>query len=263
MFQACDFTYAGVPASMFGLFLADIGGKGQTDSSFGNKANIVETRIARRVRPIHFGVRYHDEPLKFNLVFCGEEPMDRYQTQEVADWLTGYQDYQWLSICQPDLEHIRFRCLIQTLTPVSVGWYPVGFEAQVICDCPYGYGYPFSETVRLEGGGAVTRASFHNSGTANVPLQPKLLVRLRDGCTQFKARNLTAGCELILEDIPAGCGPITIDNENGIITSSGGGDLYRGFNYRFFSLVRGDNTLEFEGDGEVQLDGMCLYNAGA
>lgn len=260
MFQACEFTYAGVPASMYGLFLADIGSKSHGDNSFGNKANIVETRIARRVRPIHFGVRYHDDPLKFNLIFCGEEPMDRYQLQEIADWLTGYQDYKWLTIDQPDLEHIRFRCLIQSLTPVSVGWFPVGFEAQVVCDCPYGYSYPFQKKVQMSG---TAKLDFHNYTTAHIMLKPELRVTLYQGCTEFKARNLTSGEELSLSGLPsAGCS-FVIDNENGILTAQDGADLYKGFNYRFFSLTRGNNKLEFVGNGEVSISGMFLYNVGA
>lgn len=260
MFQACEFTYAGIPASMYGLFLADIGSKGHGDNSFGNKANIVETRIARRVRPIHFGVRYHDDPLKFSLIFCGENAMDRYQLQEVSDWLTGYQDYQWLTIDQPDLEHMRFRCLIQSLTPVSVGWFPVGFEAQVVCDCPYGYGYPFQKKAVLSG---TTRLNFHNYSTARVRLKPELRVTLRQGCTAFEAKNLTTGEKLSLSGLPsAGCS-FVIDNENEIIAAKDKSDLYKGFNYRFFSLARGDNKLEFVGSGEVEINGMFLYNVGA
>lgn len=260
MFQACEFTYAGKPASMFGLFLADIGSKSHGDNSFGNKANIVETRIARRVRPIHFGVRYHDEPLKFNLIFCGEEPMDRYQLQEVSDWLTGYQDYQWLTIDQPDLEHMRFRCLIQSLTPVSVGWFPVGFEAPVVCDCPYGYSYPFQKTVTLSG---AAKLNFHNYTTAHERLKPEMRVTLQQGCTEFKARNLTTGEELSLSSLPSSGCSFVIDNENEIITVKDGTDLYKGFNYQFFSLERGGNKLEFVGSGEVKISGMYLYNVGA
>lgn len=260
MFLASEFTYAGVPASMFGLFIVDIGSKVHTDNQFGNKANIVETRIARRVRPLHFGVRYHDEPLKFTIIFCGEEPMDRFQLQEVSKWLTGYQDYQWLTIDQPDLEHVRFRCLIQSLTPISVGWYPVGFEAQVVCDCPYGYSYPFRQTFVVQGEKPFW---FHNYSTAREKLKPMLYLSISPGCTEFRARNLTASHELVLSGLPAGGCSITIDNENEVITSDTGTDLYEGFNNQFFFLVPGDNQIIFSGNGEVKLEGMYLYNTGA
>lgn len=49
MFRTYDFSFAGYPASMYGLFVADIGNNKMADESFGNKANIVEQRIANAI----------------------------------------------------------------------------------------------------------------------------------------------------------------------------------------------------------------------
>lgn len=151
MYRSYQFTFANVSASMFGMFVCDIGSKKHSDNAFGNQANIVETRLPRRITPLHYGVRYHDKPLEFTLIFGAEQELDRYQLQEISNWLTGYQDYQWLSVDQPDMSHIQFHCLIQSLTPISVKWIPVAFEAKIICDCPYGYSYPFEEVITLDG----------------------------------------------------------------------------------------------------------------
>ena len=103
MYRTYEFTFADTPASLYGMFVADIGSNKHNNNDFGNQANIVETRIANRITPLHFGVRYHDQPLSFTLIFGSEQYMDRYQLQEVSNWLTGYQEYQWLSIDQPDM----------------------------------------------------------------------------------------------------------------------------------------------------------------
>ena len=121
MFKSYEFTYAGMPASMFGMYIADMSSNKHSANSFGNKANLVETRLANRVAPIHYGVRYNDSPLSFTLIFGADHKLDRYEMQAVSKWLTGYQEYQWLSIDQPDMEHIQFRCLVQELTPISAG----------------------------------------------------------------------------------------------------------------------------------------------
>lgn len=139
MFKSYEFTYAGMPASMFGMYIADMSSNKHSANSFGNKANLVETRLANRVAPIHYGVRYNDSPLSFTLIFGADHKLDRYEMQAVSKWLTGYQEYQWLSIDQPDMEHIQFRCLVQELTPIHLSWVPMAFEAKIICDCPYGY----------------------------------------------------------------------------------------------------------------------------
>ena len=69
MYKAYEFTFAGIPASAFGMFISDIGNKKHGDNVFGNQANVVETRIANRIKPLHFGVRYNDNPLEFSLIF--------------------------------------------------------------------------------------------------------------------------------------------------------------------------------------------------
>lgn len=262
IYSSYEFVYAGLPSSMFDMFVCDIGSKSHGDNAFGNQANIVETRIANRVTPLHYGVRYHDEPLSFTLIFASEYSLDRYQIQEVAKWLTGYQEYQWLSIAQPDLEYIQFRCLVKTLTPISVGWYPTAFEAKIICDCPYGYSYPFERSFTVEGGADVV---FHNESTARVLLRPMLHVELADGCAELSIKNNTMdGDALVLSGLPGGALSITVDNENLVVSEENYGiDLYEYFNYHFLELGVGDNELSISGSGTVTISGRYLYNVGA
>lgn len=262
MYQTYEFTYAGLPASMFGLSLCDIGGKKHGDNSFGNSANIVQTRIVGRIKPLHFGVRYHDEPLTFTLIFGAEKKLDRYEMQEVAQWLTGYQQYQWLTIDQPDLSNVQFRCLIQSLTPISVRWFPVAFEAKVVCDCPYGYGYPFSKSYLVSGQSTVR---FYNESTCRENLKPTLRISVDAGCTSFRITNRSNDDKCIeFTDLPASGAEIEIDNENCIITEKNYGyDLYDRFNFQFFELIAGNNELLIEGNGSVTIDGRFLYNVGA
>lgn len=261
MYKTYEFTFSDIPASLYGMFVADIGSKRHGDNDFGNRANIVETRIANRITPLHYGVRYHDQPLSFTLIFGSEQYMDRYQIQEVSNWLTGYQDYQWLSIDQPDMEHIQFRCLIQKLTPISVGWFPIAFEAQVICDCPYGYSYPFEEKVRFNG---KTEYRFYNDSTIKECLRPDLRIVLNSGCTNFAITNKTTNTSLRFTGLPGGGLVILVDNENGVLTDEQGEfDLYSFFNFQFLKLASGDNELVFEGYGEVTISGRYMYNVGA
>ena len=262
MFTTYEFTYAGLPASMFGMFVCDINKKAHDDNPFGNSANIVETRIANRITPLHYGVRYHDTPLSFTLIFGSEHPMDRYQMQEVARWLTGYQQYQWLSIDQPDMEHIQFRCIIQTLTPISFGWLPVAFEAKVLCDCPYGYSYPFNQTYSFSG---TTNVRFYNDSTCMEKLRPMLTIDVMQGCSAVSIKNKSNGGKCLeFTNLPGSGVRIVIDNENCMITEElSGYDLYDCFNFSFFECVPGDNLLEICGNGALTISGRYLYNVGA
>ena len=262
MYQSYEFVYAGLSSAMFDMVVCDVGSKTHSDNAFGNHANIVETRIANRITPIHYGVRYNDEPLSFTLIFASERRLDRYQMQEIAKWLTGYQEYQWLSIAQPDLEHIQFRCLVKSLTPVSVGWYAVAFEAEIVWDGPYGYSYPFERSFTINGSKSVV---FHNDSTARVGLRPMVKVALSAGCKKFSIKNNTTGDDaLVLSELPGSALSITIDNENLVITEDAHGlDLYDHFNFCFLELESGDNELVFNGSGTVTISGRYLYNVGA
>lgn len=259
MFYGMEFVWNGVSSDMYDLMVYDIDNKGQEDVSFGNKANIIEARTAGRIQPIHYGVRYHDEPLEFPLVFGAERHLDRYEMQDIAGWLTGSQQYGWLSICQPDMEDIQYRCIITELTPISVGMLPVAFEATIRCDCPYAYGYPFQKTYTVSGS---TDILFRNEGTAREYLKPKLVFSPSAGAGGLRiVNNSDAKRAFELTNLPSGC-VAEVDNNNGIIVDTGpsGFNLYTGFNQHFFRLVRGENELVVTGNGELTISGRFLYN---
>ena len=258
MYTCYEFTYAGLASSMFGLAVCDLGSKSHSDIAFGNAASIVEKRLQTRITPLHFGVNYHEEPLQFNLIFAAEESMDRYQLQEVAKWLTGYQE--WLTIDQPDMENYAFKCLISNLTPVSVGWFPVAFEAQIICDCPYAYGYPFSETYKVTGSSTI---QFYNDSSINENLRPMININLNAGQTSVTIKNNTTNEELTLSSLPDGI-TIHIDNENCILRDHDDEyNLYSGFNFVFLSFAPGLNNLTVSCSGTIEITGRFMYNVGA
>lgn len=259
MFNSYEFSFAGESSLMYGLMIYDIDGNSQENVSFGNKADIIETRTLNRIQPIHFGVNYHSEPLEFKLVFGAEEYLDRYELENISFWLTGHQNYQWLSIDQPDMERVQFRCLITELTPISIGWLPIAFEANIICDCPYAYGYPFEKTYQIKG---VSSLLFRNESSTREYLKPVITFRPSSGSTELKIVNKSDNdYTFSLSDLPASNLDIQIDNANGIIQELNYGyNLYDGFNLHFFRLVHGDNILEATGDGTLTISGRFLYN---
>lgn len=261
MFRSYEFTFDGKSSKMFGLMLYDIGGRGQSDVAFGNAGAIQETRTLRRVKPIHFGVNYHGSPLQFKLVFGTDAPLDRYDLETVAMWLTGHQDYKWLTVDEPDLTEVRFRCIITGLQPISVGWSNYAFEATVTCDCPYAYGPTLTAEYAISG---ETEVLFRNDSTAREYLYPYLTFTPGGGTTSLSITNEEdGGREFLLGGLPSPAS-ITVDNENGILTETlYGTNLYPGFNLHFLRLLPGDNHLTVNGNGTLTLQWCCLYNVGA
>lgn len=259
MYDCYEFTFAGQPSELYGLHVCDIGSRKHGDNPFGNTASIVNTRLPRRVTPLHYGVRYNDSPLTFSLIFASERRLDRWEMQAVAQWLTGYQDYQWLTISQPDLEDVRFRCLVKTLTPVSVGWYPVAFEAQIECDCPYGYSYPVEREYTAKG---TLQALLQIPSSAHEHFLPMLEIEMI-GKSDLKIENAANGRVTQFTGLPSDV-KFTMDNENQILTAEAGEyNLYDFFNFVFFALEPGDNDLTITGNCKIRLSGMYFVNVGA
>lgn len=259
MFNTYEFTFAGESSVMYGLMVYDFGGTGQSNVGFGNSASIIETRLNNKIQPIHFGVNYHSSPLEFKLVFGSDRYLDRYELENISMWLTGYQDYQWLSIDQPDLDRVQFRCLITSLTPLAHGWIPVAFEATVRCDCPYAYGFPFEKIYQIKGD---TRLLFRNDGSVREYLKPSISFVPSQGVSELKIVNKSdSDRAFILSGLPASDLNISIDNSSGIIQEMNHGyNLYDGFNMNFFRLVHGDNILDITGDGTLKISGRFLHN---
>ena len=263
MFKSYEFTYAGRSSVMYGMMVADIGNRSHGDNAFGNQANIVEKRIPGRVAPLHFGVRYNDDPLTFKIIFASEKFLDRYQMEEVANWLTGFEDYQWLTVEQPDLMSRQYRCLIRNLTPISVGWYPIAFEADIICDCPYAYGPLFKRVVKVADR---SEYRFLNKSSAKVMLRPKVSFQMESGSTDFKLENTTTGAETVLQRLPTGGLLVILDSQNQILRDDKGTyNLYdeERFNFVFPEFAPGENKLVLTGRGTMTIEGRFLYNTGA
>ena len=262
LLNAYEFTFAGESSFMYHLMIYDLGGDTQEDVSLGNVGSIIETRINRRVSPIHFGVKYHDSPLEFQLLFGSMEPLDRYEIENIALWLTGHQDYQWLTIDQPDLDHANYRCLITELTPISVGWLPYAFRATIRCDTPYAYGFPFEYDVAVSG---TTKLLIKNDGSAREYVKPDLLFEASAGTKELSIVNHDDGDrEFKISQLPGSAVKIKVDNINGIIQETSSDlNVYGGFNMNFFRLVLGDNNLTIKGNGTLHISGRFLYNVGA
>lgn len=260
IFNSYEFIFAGESSYQHGLMLYDFDGNRQNDVAFGNKASIVEQRINNRIQPIHFGVKYHEKPLQFKLVFGSDREFDRYELEDISFWLTGHQEYQWLSINQPDMELVQFKCLITELTPLSHGWLPVAFEATVVCDCPYAYGFEFEKQYQINGS---TEILFRNESSVREFIKPNLIFVPNVGTTKLCIINHDDNNrEFLIDNIPASDGvSIAVDNSNGIIQErTYGYNLYGGFNLNFFRFVHGDNLLTVTGNGTLTISGRFLYN---
>ena len=257
-FYSCEFTFDGESSYMHGLMLCGFGGSKQNNVSFGNEANIIESKTNKRIQPIHLGVNYNNTPLQFKLIFGAERALDRYELEDIGMWLTGHQNYKWLTIDQPDLSNVAFRCIITKLTPLQYGGYPAAFEATVRCDCPYAYSYPFEMSYTIRN---VTNILFRNESSIHEYFKPIITFQPTSQSNLSIVNNDDNDREFLIDYSMTNSMFVSVDNVNGIILETNHGtNLYPYFNMNFLRLVHGDNHLTVTGNGLLKISGRFLYN---
>ena len=255
-FFGSSFIFNGVPCDDFDLMLYDIEGASQGSGSFASVATIVEENLATKWKPVFYGTKFEGK-LSFDLVFGVNQEradegryLDRYELDAISSWLTGIDGYRWLSIIQEDMMHIRYKCYVSSLDIVDYGMVPWALKATITCDGPYAYLSPHGFSFDVDGTATV---SLLNESSHNGYYYPVVDIALSGG-SAFSIENQTdGGRKFEFSNIPASVESIHVDNDNGIITNSADLNLYSCFNFNFFRLKRGYNTLKLTGNGTLKI----------
>lgn len=245
-FYGYEFSFDGVPSFEYGLIVYDFNNQNEDGGFASTPSSILEDRTSNRFRSIYYGSVVND-PLTFSFTFGvdskgieKDEYLDRWEMDVIANWLTGKDGYRYLEIMQPDMEAVRYRCIITDLRYSTFGKAPWAFTCTVTCDSPYAYLYPEEKlyTVSEE---MHTRYFCRASSRY---YYPKLEITMQDGSSVSIVNHSDGDREFRLDGIPEGRPvTITVDNENEILQSSSGLNLYDCFNFNFFRLIRGNNDI--------------------
>jgi phage-related protein len=175
-------------------------------------------------------------------------PLDRWDLEAIATWLTGPDGYRKLEIEQGDLDTIHYKCMISELRQIAYAWETFALSCRVRCDSPYAYTdeYKFRYVVNLG-----LQDELYNRSTHCGFYLPKIKILGIGSGLQGRSvsiKNLTdGGRETLLANIPAGVSEILLDQQRGVITNNAGENLYDNFNFQFCRLLRGRNILQFSG----------------
>ena len=263
-FYGCHFSFDGVPCTEFGLMMYDFGGGGTEEDTLTPDVEIVEDRIARKYTPLHYGT-IMNKPLQFNMTFGADIDsidrnvyLDRYDLDAISSWLTGHDKYKWLEITQPDMEIVRYKCFITNLKHVDVGKYPWGLTCTVICDSPFGYLYPETYTYTVNESltfNLLSKSSYRGY------YKPKMVITLSGGggaaSIDITNNSDDEGRQMTFTNLPSDITQLVIDNENEIVTCNSTINPYAYFNFNFFRLIRGKNSITANCNGTVRF--ICEF----
>jgi len=268
-FYGCQFSFDGVSGYEYGLMVYDVGGI-EEDGSFSSTPEIIEDRTSRRYKPLHYGVTAN-EPLTFTFTIGADldsideyQYLDRWELDAIATWLTGQTTYKNLEIFQPDLEAVRYKVIITSLDYITYGKVPWAFKCTATCDSPYGYMQPEKYKYLNLNSTTATDGVLYNRACVpyyypiiDITLNSQSDIIITNKSDNNRTLEITG--VTFKDSFPIA---IHIDNENEIITSSDGTNLYDNFNFQFFRLVRGQNELELKMDGDAVITCEFPINIG-
>lgn len=259
-FWGSSFIFDDIPCEQFDLMIYEVGGLEDDEAAFASSGEIVEETVGRRWKPYFYSVK-QEKKLEFEIVFGVNQRridsgryLDRYEIAEVAAWLTGHTSYKWLMIDQEDMEHVRYRCMITSLSSITYGNLPWAMRATITCDSPYAYMPEYVEEHLIDGSQTVM---FNNVSSINGYYYP-IIEFLPDGGQDLFIENITdRNRTFSLIDIPESISLVTIDNDRCIISNDQDLNLYANCNYRFLRLKRGYNHLNIIGNGTLRI--RCVF----
>lgn len=263
-FIARRFSFDRVPCEQFGLLIYDIDGNGNDATPFASTGELQTDVIPSKGRNFLYG-RTFEEPLEFRLVFGlnpasilnSSDHLDRYEMGAIANWLTGHDTYKWLEIEQPDLEMVRYRCVISQLEPIQLSWLPWAFTARIVCDSPYGYTFPKKFHYASNGS---TNVKLISRSNINKLYYPKMQIQLNGSNTISIVNKSCNNAELKFTGLPQSYFlTISVDNDLCKIESSDASypNLYQYCNFNWFPLKRGMNNIQITGSCIV--DFICEF----
>ena len=258
-FYGSSFLFDGTPGEEYGLRIANIGGFSQSQASFGSERSIQEDRINGRSTGIHYGVTAN-QALSFPISFtvCKDNRhLDRYEAAAVAMWLTGHNTYKQLSIDQPDMESVIYKCIITKLEAQEVGGWTVGFTATVTCDGPFAY-LNWRDTVVSNTG----TQSFVYRNMSNVRDYYRPIIEIVSTGSQFSVVNENDGTEFKMSGMTSVERHLRIDCQNQCMTSDVDDNPYAFLSGKFPSFACGDNKLKLTGNFTMTIHNEFPWNIG-
>lgn len=263
-FVAKRFSFNRIPCEQFGLRIFDIDGNTNEATPFASVGKIQTDVVPSKGRTFLYG-RSYETPLEFNLIF-GIDPseilnmnefFDRYEMNAIANWLSGHNTFHWLEVEQPDLEMIRYHCIISELKPIQLSWLPWAFSAKITCDSPYAYMFPKRFHYSCNGN---TNIKLISRSTINQLYYPKMEIQLNGSNTISVTNQSCDNTELKFTGLPRDYFlKIKVDNDLCKIESSDSAysNLYQYCNFKWFPLKRGMNSICVVGN--CLLDFICEF----
>ena len=241
-FTAVNFVYDNMPSEKYGLLITSIAG--ESVSPAGSAISLITDKVFRN--PVQQLLGIDQEPLVFDVEFTSPKPLDMFEIDSIATWLTGQHEYKKLQIDQADLKNSYYNCIITNMSNVYYNNRGHSFRCTVECDAPWAWEFETVKSWQFPDS-AINNERLFIVTSENSLIKPLIEFTLTDFNTTFSIVNHSLnGLEFgwtglnVGETITVNCATQEISSSTGLFRSDK-------FNKRFLSLRKGVNNLEFRG----------------
>lgn len=165
-FYGRTFIFDDTPSEQYNLYVGELNGAGESTSNASNDVSVLTQKIYRKPIPLLLGVE-QTPVLTFPFsAYCPDE-LTAPSFSDVSSWLWGQQSYKKLRICQNDISDIYFNCFLTAPQIMRVGNIIQSFTTTVLCDSPFAWKQPKTNTYTYTGYSISDTIAFLNE-SANV-----------------------------------------------------------------------------------------------
>lgn len=218
--------------------------------------------------------------------------LDRTEIHNIAAWLTSHNQYKYLEIDQDDMLSIRYRCIITSLEVTEYDLLPYTLKATVECDSQFAYMLPQTFRYAVDGYKKVQLYNYsaydgYYYPKMEITLDSNYFLTKDEKFAEWKKyytkngdtyteTNVIKGNEIPTDmyyergnfsiinytdesrltyfaALPSDVTKIVVDNDKNLISCNDGQNIYPYFNYKFFRLNKGNNSLGIYGNGSISI----------
>lgn len=253
MFNATEFTYAGIYSGLYGLKIASMSSSVVENTSHATPT-ISSAKPAKGGKFFLQDAKYTSAPT-YSFSIVSETPIPEPIQREVMNWLNLRKEYKILKIHQAEFEEYDYRCIFHITQTIYHAGQCVGYTLQATFDSIYQYGHPTKKVVT--GTGVSQDVSISNlSDCVDEYIYPTVEFNTNDGTISIINKTDSATREFSF----TGLAPNTtyvVDNE--LKTIEGGTNVLSKFSKKWLRLLAGKNQLSIRVNGTVKI--ICPHYA--
>jgi len=243
-----SFIYDGVPSETYGLKIMDIDSQAISKTMGSSSMEIYEQKIYRRATPYFYGSTPSPK-LSFAFSAYSEDELDAGTFELIQKWLFSSRSYKKFQIDQADIQDIYFNCILNNPTINRVGNLIKGFSCDVVCDSPFAWKFPITNTYTYTESIVDRTENFYNaSDDTGDYLYPTLVITMNNLGGSFTITNINDNNRVSSITGLSGDEVITINSSFQTISSSTGLRRLSNFNKKFLRLVPSLNQLRIQGN---------------